>query len=73
MAADRRLCVLTGSVEREENEDVVARLLDERPDFDLEELELGVEPSHVVGSPGHWRALPDEQHDGFTVHVLRRR
>jgi len=66
------LCAITCSLEREENEDVVHGLMAERPDFTLEALELPAAMAPFVAGPGLWRTLPAADHDGFTVHVLRR-
>lgn len=67
------LCAITCSLEREENEDVIAQFLERRGDFALESLELAAELAPFVVGPGLWRVLPAETHDGFTVHVLKRR
>ncbi len=67
-----RLCAITCSLEREENEDVITKFLDRRPEFELEPLELLPELAPFVVGAGLWRAWPSENHDGFTVHVLRR-
>lgn len=63
VAPEGLLCALTCSVEAEENEEVVERFLERRPDFEIQ----------PVDGADFWRLLPAEQHDGFTVHVLRRR
>ena len=58
-----------GSVTKEEND---LRL---RADFEPLPLD-GVLPESMRGgveAPGRWRLLPDADHDGFTVHALRRR
>lgn len=71
------LVAITCSLEREENEDVVARFLSSaaaRRDFTLEPLE-GVLEAPLAGGllgPGAWRTLTGGDHDGFTVHVLRK-
>lgn len=69
------LVAITCSLEAEENEDVVARFLDRRDDFELVELEGLVAPplDRSIRGPGFWRILPGGDHDGFSVHVLRRR
>lgn len=68
------LVVITCSIEREENEDVVARLLERRPELEPVRLEerLTAELAEHVFAPGAWRTLPTAKRDGFTVHVLRR-
>ncbi len=77
------LVAITCSLEREENEDVVARFLASRGDFALEPLEGRLEASAAGGiagiagvagivGPGAWRILTGGDHDGFTVHVLRK-
>lgn len=70
-----RLVAITCSIEAEENEGVMARFLAAAPEFAPEPLGDGIDETlagHVVG-PGHWRVLPAEDHDGFTVNVLTRR
>ena len=68
------LIAITCSIEAEENEDVVARFLLEHRDYSP--LDLGAElPQPLIASvagPGLWRLLPGGDHDGFTVHALRR-
>jgi 16S rRNA (cytosine967-C5)-methyltransferase len=66
------LVAITCSLEREENEDVVARFLSSRPDFAPVRLE-GVLETPLAGGlleSGGWRVLSGGDHDGFTVHVL---
>ncbi len=69
------LVAITCSLEPEENEEVVARFLDEHRE--LERVELGELLTYPldgsIAGPGFWRILPDGEHDGFTVHALRRR
>ena len=68
------LVVITCSLEREENEDVVRRFLRRHPGFQPLDLEEGI-PDHLRGfvrGPGLWRIFPAGYHDGFTVQVLRR-
>jgi 16S rRNA (cytosine967-C5)-methyltransferase len=66
------LVTITCSLEREENEDVVARFLATHPELSLlplaDLLEKPVAAS--VTGPGAWRALTGGDHDGFSVHVL---
>lgn len=68
------LIVATCSIEAEENEDQVMRFLEGNVAFELAELSGGVHPSMDAGieDVGRWRLLPAEEHDGFTVHALRR-
>lgn len=68
------LVALTCSIERDENEGVVARFLDEHPSFRPLPLEAHLRAPidrHIAG-PGCFRLLPADDHDGFTVHVLER-
>lgn len=69
------LVAITCSLEREENEDVVARFRRRHPE--LVPLGLAGRLSYpherwIVG-PGLWQVLPAGDHDGFTVHVLEHR
>jgi len=69
------LSVITCSLEREENEDVVESFLGAHGRFEPRALEECLPPPlrpHVEG-PGRWQILPADDHDGFTVHVLSRR
>lgn len=68
------LCIVTCSIEPEENEQMVSRLLERREDFTPASLPGAVPESAETGvfAPGAWRLLPEGQHDGFTVHVVRR-
>lgn len=69
-----RLVVITCSLEAEENEEAIDGLLSRagglRRQLDPEMLPGGT-TSGVCGE-GLWRVHPDDDHDGFTVHVLRR-
>jgi 16S rRNA (cytosine967-C5)-methyltransferase len=70
------LVAITCSLEREENEDVVARFLSSGAarGFSPEPLD-GVLEAPLAGGllgPGAWRVLTGGDHDGFTVHVLRK-
>jgi 16S rRNA (cytosine967-C5)-methyltransferase len=62
----------TCSLEEEENERVVARVLARDPELEPAPIEApeGLSP-FVSGSL--FRVLPDESRDGFTAHLLRRR
>ncbi|MCP4203532.1 MAG: hypothetical protein GY769_16560 [bacterium] len=73
VGAGGRLCAITCSLEREENEDIVMEFLDRKSEFELENLESWPELAPFVSGRGLWRVWPSESHDGFTVHVLRRR
>jgi 16S rRNA (cytosine967-C5)-methyltransferase len=68
------LVAATCSIEEEENEAMIARFLRRNQDFELLPLEGALEPtlSRALRGPGSWRLLPAGDHDGFTVHVLRR-
>lgn len=68
------LVAITCSLEPEENEDVVARFCRRHPEMVPVDLEGALDWPHrdFVGGPGAWRIFPDGDHDGFTVHVLRR-
>ncbi len=69
------LVAITCSIEREENEDVVARFLGAHPDFAPHRLD-GALPAPLdrgLAGPGVWRVLPGGDHDGFTVNVLERK
>ncbi len=69
------LLAITCSLEREENERVVESFLAGENDWDLVELEGEIPTAWTAGieAPGRWRLPPAGDHDGFTVHVLRRR
>jgi 16S rRNA (cytosine967-C5)-methyltransferase len=75
LAPEGVLTLVTCSVEREENEEVVARLLAAEPGLErLSLVDSRLPPGDVVESAkGVWRLLPVAGHDGFTVHSLRRR
>ncbi|MCB1055178.1 MAG: hypothetical protein KDD11_06650 [Acidobacteria bacterium] len=68
------LVAITCSLELEENQEVVARFLDEHPEFSPLRLEdhLALPLAAGIEGPGSWRMLPGGDHDGFTVHVLKR-
>lgn len=59
------LVAITCSLEREENEDVVASFLTRAGGS-------GFAPAPLEGGPGAWRVLSGGDHDGFTVHVLEK-
>lgn len=65
---------ITCSLEVEENERVIEPFLEEYRSFETMDLEATLPAclvDQVVG-PGTWRMLPADDHDGFTVCVLRR-
>ena len=69
------LTMMTCSLEPEENARVVSRFIATDSDFELVPLRSQLpEPldSWAIGAGG-WQILPEDVHDGFTVHVLRRR
>lgn len=69
------LVVITCSLEAEENEGVVDRFLERESGFALETV-TGSLPRTMRaggGERGLWRVLTGGDHDGFSVHVLRRR
>ena len=66
------LVAITCSLEREENEEVVARFLARHPGFTPLPLE-GLPEAALAGAisgPGSWRIPTAGEHDGFSVHVL---
>ena len=69
------LCLITCSLEAEENELVVQPFLATNDDFEVLPLAGRLPDSMRQGesSGGRWRVLPTSLHDGFTVHALRRR
>ena len=75
VAPDGHLVAITCSLERDENEHQVAAFLERHPAFELADLGAALEPPIVaaVEAPGRWRLDPGGDHDGFTVHGLRRR
>jgi len=72
VAPGGRLVAITCSLEREENEEVMARFLATHPELSLLPLEGMLESPVAAGitGPGAWRILTGGDHDGFTVHVL---
>lgn len=68
------LVAITCSLEREENEDVIASFLAARREFSpLPLADLLTPPaSAAVTGPGAWRVLTGGDHDGFSVSVLAR-
>ena len=66
------LVAITCSLEKEENEDVVARFLATSPEWAPFPLEAALESPVASGitGPGTWRVLPGGDHDGFSVSVL---
>ena len=68
------LSVVTCSLEPEENDQVVTRFLATNGEFEVVPLrtELPAALADQVVDGGGWQVLPQDVHDGFTVHVLRR-
>lgn len=66
------LLYATCSLEKEENEDVVAAVLAERPDLELASIEPPEELAPFV-SGARFQILPGPRTDGFTAHLVRRR
>ncbi len=68
------LIAVTCSLEAEENEQVIERFLGRVPGFEPVDLQplLAALAERAVAGPGLWRVFPADDHDGFTVHVLRR-
>jgi 16S rRNA (cytosine967-C5)-methyltransferase len=66
---------ITCSLEAEENEAVVHSFLEENREFEPVLLEEWVPKplERFIEAPGRWRAFPEHDHDGFTVHILCRR
>lgn len=73
VAPGGHLVAITCSLEAEENEGMVARFLADGAGFEPAPLDTLSEPQAAwAEAPGRWRVLPADDHDGFTVHVLRR-
>ncbi len=68
------LVVITCSLEPEENDEVVAGFLSGGAGFALLDLteQVPTPLERYVSGLGKWQILPGGDHDGFTVHVLRR-
>ena len=68
------LVVITCSLEPEENDEVVAGFLSRGAGFALVDLseQVATPLERYVSGLGKWQILPGGDHDGFTVHVLRR-
>ena len=68
------ICAITCSLEPEENEEVVRAFLARNDGYEPVDLDGRVPSSCADGirGPGLWRVLTTPEHDGFTVHVLRR-
>jgi 16S rRNA (cytosine967-C5)-methyltransferase len=66
------LVAITCSLEKEENEDVVARFVATHPGFSLLPLAGLLESPLAAGiqGPGAWRIPTGGDHDGFSVNVL---
>lgn len=74
VAENGYLIAITCSLEAEENEEVIARFLDDHPQFSLLALEdrLDFPLDRWITGRGVWRLLTADEHDGFTVHALIR-
>jgi 16S rRNA (cytosine967-C5)-methyltransferase len=72
VAPGGRLVAITCSLEKEENEDVTARLLATHPELSPLPLEGLLESPVAAGitGPGAWRMPTGGDHDGFSVQVL---
>ncbi len=68
------LIAITCSIEPEENDGVIARLRERRPDLSPVPLDGRLAPGSApyVAGEGKWQVLPANGNDGFTVHVLQR-
>ncbi|MFP3940831.1 MAG: transcription antitermination factor NusB [Thermoanaerobaculia bacterium] len=68
------LVSITCSLEAEENEDVVAEFLRRNPGFEPIALEGLLLPplDRTIRGPGFCRIFPQGDHDGFSIHVLRK-
>lgn len=68
------LVAITCSLEREENEDVVARFLAAHRDLAPLPLAGALEPpfEELATGPGAWRVPTAGDHDGFSVNVLEK-
>jgi len=66
------LVAITCSLEKEENEEVIARFRETQPALSPLPLEALLENpvAASITGPGAWRVLTGGDHDGFTVHVL---
>ncbi len=69
------ICLVTCSLEPEENVGVARRFLERDAGFELLPLaDLLPDSAHgCIVESGGWQVPPQDVHDGFTVHVLRRR
>ena len=69
-----QLVVISCSLESEESTGVVESLIEQDGGYELVNLDgmfLETGRNYLQG-PGFWRVLPADDHDGFTVHLLRR-
>jgi 16S rRNA (cytosine967-C5)-methyltransferase len=74
VAAGGRLVLVTCSIEPEENEEVVERVLAGHAALRRERIDPLQVPASAVAEldRGLWRILPAADHDGFSVHVLHK-
>lgn len=75
VARDGVLSIISCSLEPEENERVVEAFLRDHREFRADPRAADGMPAldEFERGPGSWRILPVDGHDGFTIHVLRRR
>jgi len=68
------MSLITCSLEPEENEALVEKLLVQSPELELLVLEQAIESRlrDALETPQRWRLWTGADHDGFTVHVVRR-
>ena len=70
------LVLITCSIEEEEVTEPMREVLERQPEFEPYPLHEHADPHVEAGrteQPGLWQVLPEDDHDGFTVGVLRRR
>ena len=69
------LVAITCSIDLADNEHVVSAFLERNQEFELLDLNGLLSPpiDRAIEAQGRWRLLPGGDHDGFTVHVMKRR